>query len=188
MCEEVIFCPSRRGGVYPRPCIGCEACFHGCPYQAREMAEDASPGENIRIKVNGVEFEVPEGITVKRALEMAGYSFGVFPAEGDLRAPCGLGGCYTCTVMAGGGFVRACVSPVREEMEIRTDLPEDYTPRRVMHGPQPRPQCQNFTTTYDGRTTPMSPEEAGRAVPRASLRFGVDRMAISGGEPTLNRP
>jgi pyruvate formate lyase activating enzyme len=49
------------------------------------------------------------------------------------------------------------------------------------------PQCQNFTTTYNGRSAPLTPQEAAYRVTRARRRYGVDRMAISGGEPTLNR-
>ncbi len=213
MCEEVIFCPS------PEACIGCLACFQGCPYQARELVEDENPRKTIRIQVDGKGLEVPERITVKRALEMAGLYFGVFPGEGDIQAPCRTGGCYTCLVLADGKPVRCCVSPVREGMVIQTSLPEDFTPLRIIHGPQPHsvggkatpwwlkargryievaiwaagcnlrcPQCQNFTTTYDGRSAPLSPRQAAERVTRARHRYGVDRMAISGGEPTLNRP
>jgi len=108
---------------------------------------------------------------------------------------------------------------VKEGMTIRTELPNGFTPLRVIHGPQPHsvggkgtpwwlkargryievaiwaagcnlrcPQCQNFTTTYDGRSTPLSPQQAAERVTRARRRYGVNRMAISGGEPTLNRP
>ncbi|NIS81948.1 MAG: radical SAM protein [Anaerolineales bacterium] len=49
------------------------------------------------------------------------------------------------------------------------------------------PQCQNYTTTYDGTSSAVTPEEAARRVTRARHRYQVDRMAISGGEPTLNR-
>ena len=49
------------------------------------------------------------------------------------------------------------------------------------------PQCQNYTTTYDGRSPALTPEQAARSVTRARRRYDVDRMAISGGEATLNR-
>jgi len=49
------------------------------------------------------------------------------------------------------------------------------------------PQCQNFVTTYDGSSAPMTPDEAAEIVTRARRRYDVDRMAISGGEATLNR-
>jgi len=77
MCEEIIFCPS------PQACIGCLACFLGCPYQARELIEDKGPRRTIRIQINGRDFKVPEGITVKRALEMVEYP----PARATSRPP-----------------------------------------------------------------------------------------------------
>jgi len=212
MCEEIIICPG------PRQCIGCLACFQGCPYEARELVADEGPRGTIHITLDGAALEVPERITLKRALEMAGLTFGIGPGEGELQAPCRTGGCYGCLVEADGEVVRACVSPVREGMVVRTTLPEGYEPRRIVHGPQPHsvggkatpwwlkargryievaiwtagcnlrcPQCQNFQTTYDGRTPPLTPQEAARVVTQARHRYGVDRMAISGGEPTLNR-
>ncbi len=213
LCEEVIFCPS------PEDCIGCGACFHGCPYQAREMVEDKSPRRSICIEIDGQKLEVPERITLKRALEMAGLSFGISSNEGDLQAPCGTGGCYTCVVMVDGEPRRACVSPVEDGVRVETVTPQGYTPLRVIHGPRPHsvggkatpwqlkaqshyievaiwaggcnlrcPQCQNFLVTYDGRSTPLTPREAAERVTEARQRYKVDRMAISGGEATLNRP
>jgi len=50
------------------------------------------------------------------------------------------------------------------------------------------PQCQNYATTYDGTGQAMTPQEAALLVTHARQRHQVDRMAISGGEATLNRP
>jgi pyruvate formate lyase activating enzyme len=50
------------------------------------------------------------------------------------------------------------------------------------------PQCQNYTVTYDSKSLPLTPKEAAQLVTNARRRYRVDRMAISGGEPTLNRP
>jgi pyruvate formate lyase activating enzyme len=50
------------------------------------------------------------------------------------------------------------------------------------------PQCQNFAVTYDGTSQPMTAQQAAELVTHARQRYGVDRMAISGGEATLNRP
>jgi pyruvate formate lyase activating enzyme len=50
------------------------------------------------------------------------------------------------------------------------------------------PQCQNYATTYDGVGGAVTPQEAALLVTRARGRYGVDRMAVSGGEATLNRP
>jgi len=49
------------------------------------------------------------------------------------------------------------------------------------------PQCQNWDITYNGESSPMTPSEAAQRMTAARKKFGVDRMAISGGESTLNR-
>jgi len=49
-------------------------------------------------------------------------------------------------------------------------------------------QCQNYTVTYDNVTLPSTPLEAAAILTAQRKEYGVDRMAISGGEPTLNRP
>lgn len=187
------------------------------------------PKKLISITINGKPYEVSEKTTVKRALESAGFKFGIFPGEGDLQAPCGTGGCYSCMVLRNRKSVRACVSPIKEKGEgegegeaaaIETRLPEDFVPRRIIHGPSPHavggkgtpwwvkaepggyievaiwaagcnlrcPQCQNYAITYDSKTRPKTPYEAARLVTFARQFYGVDRMAISGGEPALNRP
>jgi pyruvate formate lyase activating enzyme len=212
-CQSPLYCPS------PQACVGCGVCVQGCPHQAREMVADDEPRAAVNITVNGQPLSVPERITVKRAMELAGLSFGVEWGEGDVAAPCCMGGCYSCVVLADGQAVRACVSPVRDGMTIETTLPADHVPRRIIHGPQGHavggkatpwwlkserryievaiwaagcnlrcPQCQNFATTYDGTSQPMTPQEAALLVTQARQRYRVDRMAISGGEATLNRP
>jgi len=49
------------------------------------------------------------------------------------------------------------------------------------------PQCQNYHVTYDNSSRPVTPREAAEELTRARVLYGVDRMAISGGEPTANR-
>ena len=49
-------------------------------------------------------------------------------------------------------------------------------------------QCQNYAVTYDNVTPPSTPSEAAEVLTAQRNKYGVDRMAISGGEPTLNRP
>lgn len=49
------------------------------------------------------------------------------------------------------------------------------------------PQCQNWDITYNGKSRPITPSEAARRMTDARKEFVVDRMAISGGESTLNR-
>ena len=50
------------------------------------------------------------------------------------------------------------------------------------------PQCQNWAVTYGGKDEPLTPKEAAHRMTASRKYFGVNRMAISGGECTLNRP
>ena len=49
------------------------------------------------------------------------------------------------------------------------------------------PQCQNWETTYKGKGKALTPGETAEIMTTTRTRFRVDRMAISGGESTLNR-
>ena len=49
------------------------------------------------------------------------------------------------------------------------------------------PTCQNWAIAYSAAEDPLSPVEAARIMSYERGRYGVDRMAISGGESTLNR-
>ncbi len=48
--------------------------------------------------------------------------------------------------------------------------------------------CQNFTVTYDSSAAAVTPGHAAKKLLKLALRVGVKRLAISGGEATLNRP
>ena len=49
------------------------------------------------------------------------------------------------------------------------------------------PTCQNWQITYMSRRQPLSPNEAAARLTTERKHYQVDRMAISGGESTLNR-
>ena len=49
------------------------------------------------------------------------------------------------------------------------------------------PTCQNWQITYLSNVQPLSPEETVQKLTAERKRYQVDRMAISGGESTLNR-
>jgi pyruvate formate lyase activating enzyme len=50
------------------------------------------------------------------------------------------------------------------------------------------PTCQNWETTFRSRGEPLTAELAALFLTRARRRYGVNRLAISGGECSLNRP
>ncbi|MEM2120586.1 MAG: radical SAM protein [Archaeoglobaceae archaeon] len=214
-CEEIVACPGNCICCVEN-CFGCGACKLACPYEAIEMKE-RKESRKVLIKIDGEKFSVPERITVKRALEIVGYKIGKFPGEGDLFTPCEVGGCYCCAVEVDGEVKPSCVTGVREGMEIKTEISESYATKRLLHGWTGHPvggvgtpwwlkgykvvevavfacgcnyrcpQCQNWTTTYNGKEIALTPREAAFIMTSVRKSYGVDRMAISGGESTLNR-
>ncbi|MDD1660663.1 MAG: 2Fe-2S iron-sulfur cluster-binding protein [Methanomicrobiales archaeon] len=217
ICETLVPC-ARAESRRVEDCTGCGACAAACPEEAIRMEMTEQRG-TAPLTVNGEPVEVPVGVTVQQALESLGHTFGRFPGDGDHFAPCGTGGCFACAVVIGGVLQRSCVTPVREGMEIRTEIPQGTVPLRAvtgwtghgvggvgtpwqLQGSRPLieaavfacgcnlrcPQCQNWTVTYRGNERPETPREAAVRMTMERRRLGVSRMAISGGECTLNRP
>ncbi|MBM4129002.1 MAG: radical SAM protein [Nitrospira sp.] len=214
-CEGYVACSAKHVG-YPAECIGCGACFISCPHEAIEMRE-RSVGKAITIWVDGKSFSVPERISVRHALEFIGFKISKFPEDGALFVPCEVGGCWSCAVEIDGEVKPSCVTGIRDGMKITIALPENYEPRRIVHGwightvggvgtpwwlKGNRPievacfaagcnlrcrQCQNWMTTYCGKGEALTPQEAALLTTGARMRHVVERMAISGGESTLNR-
>lgn len=209
-CEIIIHCPS------PDSCIGCKACFYGCPEGARTKAFDFEPRRKIRIVIDGSDFEVPERITVKKALELMGYRFTRFPEENAIFTPCHTGGCFSCALVINGELKPSCHTGVLNDMVIETNV-KGKTPLRIIEGFSPHSVggvgtpywlkmgmgyievaafaagcnlrcgiCQNYHVTYNSSGLPLTPREAAANLTYMRKRFRVDRMAISGGEPTLN--
>ncbi|NIO16625.1 MAG: radical SAM protein [Deltaproteobacteria bacterium] len=215
-CRVLVPCPV---DFQEEDCAGCGACAIACPFDAVTMIAAADRGE-IRVEVDGEGALVPENTTVKRALEHLGVRFGKLP-DGIL-APCGTGGCFSCAVEIDGVVKPCCVTKVHEGARIRTRLPGDHVPRRIVGGFMGHtvggvgtpwnlkargvievalfaagcnfrcPQCQNWTIACRGKESfdyrLLTPQEAAERISGSRRKYGVDRMAISGGECTLNPP
>ena len=221
-CMEYFSCPGVGKPTIDRfetACIDCGICLVACPYQAVERIPDTVPRKDVRIRVDGEDFVVPERVTVKRALELLGLEFGEFPGGTEIFAPCGTGSCFACAMVIDGEVRPACVTAVHDGMVISLDLPGGYVPLRRVSSFQPHsvggvgtpwwvkksgrnwievacfahgcnlrcPQCQNYTVTYGNVAPALTPLEAAATLTAQRRKYGVDRIAISGGEPTLNR-
>ncbi|MFX1514323.1 MAG: radical SAM protein [Promethearchaeota archaeon] len=209
------YCPSEQY------CVGCGACIIACPGEARQLVPKKKTTESVNLYVNGECYSVPKSITVLHALELLGFRISSFPGECDIYAPCRTGGCCSCAVQINNALQPSCVTPVKANLRINTEI-RKTTPVRYVSGFQGHyvggvgtpydtkakgsggfyievagfthgcilrcPTCQNWQTTYSSRGKLLTPEEAGKILTKKRRSYNVDRMAISGGESTLNRP
>ena len=84
----------------------------------------------IHIKIEGLPYEVKEGLTILEAAKECGYEI---PSLCTFhKGECNAGSCRVCLVEATGarGLVASCVYPVSEGMEIRINSPKALEARR----------------------------------------------------------
>ncbi len=218
-CRNCNFC--KTSIACAKQCTGCGACVAACPYSARVLEESFEKRAAVKIKVDGESFELPERITILKALEMLGFEISSFPSEAGISAPCKTGGCWSCAVLVNGALKPSCITAIEEGMEIITDRNQisKQAPLRLVSGFQGHavggvgtpyylkskiglaievacfahgcilrcPTCQNWEVTYSSKYDPLTPLQAARVMTQSRLDYLVDRMAISGGECTLNR-
>ena len=87
--------------------------------------------ENITVKINGVELEVPKGTTVLEAAHMAGFEIPTLCYMKEINE---IGACRICVteVNEGRGFrlVAGCVYPCSNNMEVLTNSPKVIASRK----------------------------------------------------------
>jgi aerobic-type carbon monoxide dehydrogenase small subunit (CoxS/CutS family) len=76
----------------------------------------------IAITVDGERVEAYEGESLAAVLLASGRRVFRRTASGEPRAPyCNMGVCFDCVVAVDGERLRACVTPTRAGMQVRTD-------------------------------------------------------------------
>ena len=91
--------------------------------QSSSMLPEVQRGKVVKISVNGNLIEAYEGETIATALLSAGIR--TFRLSSKYKEPrslfCGMGICYECLVTLDGAHaVRACITPVRDGMQVET--------------------------------------------------------------------
>ena len=85
----------------------------------------------INIKIEGISYQVEEGMTILEAAKACGYEIPTLCAFN--HGECNKGSCRVCLVEATGarGLVASCVYPVNEGMEITISSPKAVAARRA---------------------------------------------------------
>ena len=84
----------------------------------------------VNIKINGVDYSVPDGSTILEAAKYVGIKIPTLCYLKDINA---IGACRICVVEVKGARtpVAACVYPVNEGMEIKTNSPKILESRKT---------------------------------------------------------
>lgn len=84
----------------------------------------------VNIQINGMSYQVPEGITVLEAARVAGIDIPTLCFLKDVNQ---IGACRMCMVEVKGArsLVAACVYPVNEGMEVFTNTPKVQKSRKM---------------------------------------------------------
>lgn len=216
-CDEIVACSSSRVG-YAEECVGCGACQIACPYEAIEMRErsaekyvrikvDGMPfsvPDRITVKraleILGFETSrIPSEGKIFAPCEVGGCYSCAVDVNGEMVPCCVTGvkdGMSIRTELPEDrvplrrlhGWMGHRVGGVGTPWHLKN--PYRYVEAATFAcGCNLRcPQCQNWGTAHNGRALALTPKEAAMLMTDARMRYGVDRMAISGGESTLNRP
>jgi len=85
----------------------------------------------VNIKIEGISYQVEEGMTILEAAKKCGYNIPTLCAFN--HGECSLGSCRVCLVEVKGarGLVASCVYPVNEGMEIIISSPKAVAARRA---------------------------------------------------------
>jgi pyruvate formate lyase activating enzyme len=214
ICEQYVICPAGR--LFSENCTGCGACVLACPGRAIELIE-VEERSSVSITVDDRKFEVPDDITVKAALSLCGFKVGktpdcqifapcevgacyccavvingrvkqscITPISRDMRIETTLPEDYVPRRVV-SGFSPHMVGGVGTPYILKNS-PHFIEAASFHHGCLFRcPQCQNHVVAFTGNIDLLTPVDVAARLTEVCRIYGVDRIAYSGGESTLNR-
>ena len=173
--------------------------------------------ENVHVKINGIEVEVPANYTILQAAHEAGVRIPTLCYLKDINA---IAACRICLVEATGvrGLAAACVQQVAEGMEVKTNTPALRKSRKTtleLMLSNHRMDCLSCVRSddcelrqlareygvdqykYVGSTTPAAPEEVAVAAGAKLVRCaicgevfpeGPDKCPVCGADKSVFAP
>ncbi len=129
--------------------------------------------EMINCKVNGIAVSVPKGSTILEAARAAGVEI---PTLCYMKKINEIGACRICVVEATGarGLVTACVYPVAEGMEIKTNTEKVQKARKTT--------LELVLSTHDKKCLSCS-RSTNCELQKLCREYGVDENAFGGYKP-----
>ncbi len=215
ICKNFVVCPAGdvKRSIESDTCIGCGACTIACPEEA--LILERKHQEKKKVFVD--DKEVMASGTVKDALIASGIKISKFPVPNQIFMPCSCGACWACLVMVNEKLAPGCHAPLEDGMKIKTKFEEHTPVRVVSgfgahsvggvgtpywlkglrgpievvgfaHGCNLRcPQCQNHIIAFTAGGHLLEAYETAQILLGLKEHHKVSRIAISGGECTLNR-
>ncbi|MCF0136006.1 MAG: iron hydrogenase small subunit [Lachnospiraceae bacterium] len=129
--------------------------------------------EMLNVKVNGIAVSVPKGSTILEAARVAGVEI---PTLCFMKEKNEIGACRICVVEATGarGLVTACVYPVTEGMEIKTNTAKVLKARKTT--------LELILSTHD-KSCLSCVRSQNCELQKLCLEYGVDGEAFNGFKP-----
>jgi pyruvate formate lyase activating enzyme len=213
-CRQVVACP----GSEERICLGCGACVLLCPNEALELVEDprtvevnikvdgtpARVPERITVRDALTYLEYPTATMPDEPGLFAPCKVGACWAcaieiDGSVEPACRVGvkeGMQIGTKLPSDYIPRRLVTGFSGHSAGGVGTPWRLKMRRpyveavcFASGCNFQcPQCQNWHIAHRGSGKAMTPKQAAQRLTTVRQTIRVERMVISGGESTLNRP
>ena len=129
--------------------------------------------EMVNLKINGIAVSVPKGSTILEAARVAGVEIPTLCYMKDINA---IGACRICVVEATGarGLVTACVYPVAEGMEVKTNTEKVQKARKTT--------LELMLSTHDKKCLSCA-RSTNCELQKLCVEYGVDEGNFAGYKP-----